>query len=79
MCNTEVIISHVELVLQTSVLSSGQILMNTRLTIIVLTEHRYDREETTVPKNVDAILIIEEDRILLWQQGMEYKVNCRDE
>ena len=79
MCPTEVIVSHVKLVFQTSVLSSGLVLMDTRLTVIALTEHRYDTEEIIVPQNVDVMLIIGEDRTLLCQKGNEYQVNWHDE
>ena len=77
-CCANVAVSSVELVLQISVLSGGPILRTPRLTIIVITEHCYDTKEILIPQNADALLVIEENCTLLWQQGMEYKVNCID-
>ena len=73
---TNIIADHDQTVLQIPITSSGGALMNTRLVIIFVVGNLSDIGETALPQNVDAILIIEGDRIMLWQQGMDLtKVN----
>ena len=60
---------------QISSLSSGRVLMDTRLTVILLNEDLHHIDVTSLPRNVDAALIIAWNSVIIWQQGMaDYKV-----
>ena len=57
---------------QISSLSSGRVLMDTRLAIIFVTERVKDMDLRSLPQNVDAIMTITESHVTLWQRGKEY-------
>ena len=60
------------LILQISVMSSGRVLMDTRLTIILLSGRRCEIVEQTLSQNVDAMLVVGENCAMLWQPERGY-------
>ena len=46
--------------------------MDSRVTVVLMAGQRYEIDEKTVPQNIDAILVIEDNDILLWKPGMRY-------
>ena len=53
-------------------MSSGRVLMDTRLTIIFVDGQLYEIEKVNVPHNIDAILVAAENHVILWQPGVDY-------
>ena len=46
--------------------------MDTRLTIAFVDVHHFGINEINIPQNIDAILVTEENRVILWEPGMKY-------
>ena len=53
-------------------MSSGRVLMDTRLTIIFVDGQLYEIEKINVPQNIDAILVTADNHVISWQPGVDY-------